>query len=406
MKTMLVALLALLAVALASLSVSSKAHGSPPSPPSGLSLGYAKFGFNLFRYLLERGKDTNIFVSPASVAFNLALLNNGAAGETQTAITKVLGVEGLSQNDINQANLSLKNALLTPDPQVTLSIANSLWLRKGIIFKPDFLKRNQEVFGAVAKVLDFADPRAKEVINAWVKEKTAGKILEIIETIQPLTYLYVINAIYFKGKWTYPFDKALTNERPFTRVDGTKKPWPMMSQSGRFRYYHGENFQAVMLPYGVNKKMEMAIFLPDPTSDLKRFCLELNESNWQQWLANFRPTRGKVVLPRFTLEYHKVLNGALEALGMGVAFDTSKADFSNLCSIPPVVSISEVRHKTFVEVNEEGTEAAAVSTTGLVGAAAPVGPEFSMIMDRPFFLAIYDGETDSLLFLGAIMDPK
>lgn len=367
-----------------------------------LSVADLKFSFKLFRQLWEN-KEHNLFVSPASVAFALAMTYNGAAAETQQAMAETLEVQGLTLEEVNRANGLLRQALIDPDPKVILNIANSLWLQQGQPLKPEFLKRNEEFYQATLQTLDFRDPGAPATINAWVAKETAGKITRIVEKVQPP--LLLINAIYFKGRWTRPFDKALTKDRPFTLLDGRSKLLPMMSQSGRYQYYHGKNFQAVSLPYGEKGRLSLKIFLPDPNSSLKEFCRELNYANWQQWLGNLRMSPGSLMLPRFKLEFEASLKGPLKALGMGLAFDRQKANFSNLCT-PPRVFIDDVLHKTFVEVNEEGTEAAAVTTVQM-RATAVVSPQqpFTMVVDRPFFVALDDRETGALLFMGAIVKP-
>jgi serine protease inhibitor len=375
--------------------------------PEELASAYGKFGFKLFGNLVGRRQDQNVFVSPASVAFALAMTYNGAAGATEQAMARTLEIQGLKLDELNRANARLRQALSQPDPQIKLNIANSLWLRQGLSFKPDFLKRNEEFYLAAVKVLSFADPQAPANINDWVKKETEGKITRIVGQLQPSTILFLINATYFKGKWAQPFDPARTKERPFTLLGGQVRQLPMMSQSGFYKYYRGKNFQAVSLPYGKNQRWSMKIFLPDQNSSLKEFLSQLNAANWQQWLAGFKGTPGSIVLPRFKLEYEASLKVPLTALGMGAPFDKAKADFSGLSPSPPTVYIDDVMHKTFLEVNEEGTEAAAATAVKVAATGRPAPrPVFTMVVDRPFFLAIDDSETGVQLFLGAVAEPK
>jgi serine protease inhibitor len=404
MRRQLAAVIVMLALVLGGAAVPPAARESLAKTQGELTLADLKFGFKLFAKL-EEIKEENLFVSPASVAFALSMTYNGAAAETQQAMAETLEVQGLSLEEINRANGHLRQALINPDPQIKLNIANSLWLNQGQPLKPEFLKRNEEFYGASVQAIDFRDPRAPAIINEWVAKETAGKITRIVDKIQPP--LLLINAIYFKGLWTRPFEKALTQERPFTLLNGRQKPLPMMSQSGKYQYYRGTNFQAVSLPYGEKGRLSLKIFLPDQNSSLKEFCRELNAANWQQWLANFKMSQGSLVLPRFKLEYEASLKEPLKALGMGVAFDRQKANFANLCP-PPGVYIDEVIHKTFVEVNEEGTEAAAVTAVEMMATAQAIPPQevFTMIVDRPFFVALDDSETGALLFMGAIVEPK
>jgi serpin B len=329
---------------------------------------------------------------------------NGADGETQQAMAKALELQGMSLQDINQANDTLKATLENADPAVQLSIANSLWAKQGIGFKPDFMQRNQQFYGAKVTELDFGKPDAPKIINNWVKENTRGKIDQIVQQIQPDDVLFLINAIYFKGKWTKEFDKSKTTERPFYLSDGTQKQHPMMSQSGRYRYYENENFQAVTLPYGT-ERLSLYVFLPRKNTTLDAFQQQLAVENWQQWMNQFQMRRGSIQLPRFKFEYDIQLNTALKSLGMEAAFDGSRANFSNMTSAS--VKIDEVKHKTFVEVNEEGTEAAAATSVRatLTSARMPEEP-FQMVVDRPFFCAIRDNQTGTVLFMGSIREPK
>jgi serine protease inhibitor len=404
MRRQLAGVIVILVLVLGGVAVPPAARESLAETQGEITLADLKFGFKLFGKL-EESKEENLFVSPASVAFALSMAYNGAAAETQQAMAETLEVQGLSLEEINRANGHLRQALTNPDPQIKLNIANSLWLNQGQPLKPEFLKRNEEFYGASLQSIDFRDPRAPATINAWVAKKTAGKITRIVDKIQPP--LLLINAIYFKGLWTQPFEKALTQERPFTLLNGRQKPLPMMSQSGKYQYYRGSNFQAVSLPYGEKGRMSLKIFLPDQNSSLKEFCRKLNAANWQQWLANFKMSSGSLVLPRFKLEYEASLKEPLKALGMGVAFDKQKANFGNLCQ-PPGVYIDDVIHKTFVEVNEEGTEAAAVTAVKMMATAQVTPPQevFTMIVDRAFFVALDDSETGALLFMGAIVEPK
>jgi len=364
------------------------------------------FGFKLFAEIAKQNTAKNIFVSPASVAIALAMTYNGAGGETKQAMVTALELQGMSLEEVNRANAALRATLENPDPKVQLNIANSLWARKGIIFNPVFMKRNEDFYGDEVTTLNFDDPAAPSTINSWVTKKSKGKINKVIENINPDAILFLINAIYFKGNWTVEFTREKTEERPFYLLDGTQEIRSMMSQLGNYRYYRGESFQAISLPYGDSKRVSMYIFLPDKASDLKELLESLNAENWKNWISQFNVMEGTIVLPRFKLEYELNLNDALKALGMEAAFDKSRANFENMCRISPGINvfIKEVKHKTFLEVDEEGTEAAA--TTSVEMGITSVREEFSMIVDRPFFCAIRDNETGTILFLGSIVEPE
>lgn len=363
-----------------------------------------KFGFKLYQEVLKQDSNKNIFVSPTSVAIALSMTYNGASGETQQVMAKALQLQGMSLQDLNQANNTLKTSLENADPAVQMSIANSLWAKQGISFKPEFLQQNQQFYGAKVTELDFAKPDSANVINSWVKENTKGKIEQIVDQLKPDDVLFLINAIYFKGNWTKPFDKSQTTQRPFTLANGSQKQQPMMSQSGKYRYYENESFQAVSLPYGKGR-MSLYVFLPSKTTNLETFQQQLQSENWQQWMNQFAMRQGSVQLPRFKFDYDIKLNNALKSLGMETAF-SPRANFSNMTSA--TVAINEVKHKTFVEVNEEGTEAAATTSVGMVltSARMPAEEPFKMVVDRPFFCAIRDNQTGTILFMGSIKDPK
>lgn len=362
-----------------------------------------KFGFKLFNEILKEESGNNVFISPSSIAIALAMTYNGASGETQQAMAKALELQGMNIGQVNQANEALKVSLENADPEVQLSIANSLWSKLGIEFQPEFLQRNKQFYGAQVKELDFASLDAPRTINNWVQENTGGKIDKIIDQITPNELLFLINAIYFKGNWSKKFDQNLTTELPFYLLDGTQKQHPLMLGSGNYKYYENETFQAISLPYGEGR-LSFYVFLPRESTTLKAFEQQLSHQNWQQWMEQFGKRNGTIKLPRFKFEYDIQLNDALRALGMEVAF-SPRADFADMTSTP--VAIDQVKHKTFVEVNEEGTEAAAVTSIGITRTSAEISPSpFQMVVDRPFFCAIRDNQTGTVLFMGSIVEPN
>jgi serine protease inhibitor len=360
-----------------------------------------RFGFKLFAEIVRKGTDKNVFISPSSIALALAMTCNGAEGETQQAMAETLELKGISLQDVNQANAVLLAALKGSDPKVELVIANSLWVQKDLAFKSGFLQRNGDFYGAQVANLDFTDPSASSAINSWVKDNTKGKIEDLVtqEELNALTVLVLVNAIYFKGIWKEQFGREETREGPFTLLDGRRKQLPMMSQMGWYEYCECQDFQAVSLPYGEGR-ISMYIFLPSVAVTLGDFQRSLNANNWRRWLSWFHKAEGTIMLPRFKVEYEVELNDALKALGMGVAFD-SGANFEGMCAGP--LWISMVRHKTYMEVNEEGTEAAAATAVLMSRSAAE---RFTMVVDRPFFCAICDNATGEVLFMGSIVEPS
>ena len=300
---------------------------------------------------------------------------------------------------VNQANAELRETLKSADPQIELAIANSIWLRNTFEeVNPDFLDRNDRFFGAEIASLDFDDPQTLDTINQWVDTNTQGKIKKILSEIKEHEVMFLINAIYFKGGWKGKFDASKTQTGVFHLLDGGEKQVPMMFHTCNYSYLWEESFRAVGLPYGEGR-MSMYIFLPDPSSDLDEFLEDLNAANWESWLSRFGEELDlRLMMPRFKLEYQVLLNDALIALGMEIAFIPLRA---NLTGIAPLLFIEKVIHKTFLEVNEEGTEAAAVTLVSPPPASSP-GP---FIVNRPFFFAIHDNWTNTILFMGIIVEP-
>ena len=372
---------------------------------SRLVTANTSFGFKLFAEVANQDAGRNVFISPASVGLALAMTYNGAVGETKQGMERALEIQGMHHDELNRAYAQLKQALESADPKVELNIANSLWARKGVSFNPDFIQRDKQFYGAEVTALDFGDPGAPATINSWVSDKTKGKINHIVDQIDAQSILFLINAIYFKGKWSIEFDKAKTKEDVFSTGSGQQKRVPMMHQTGKYNYYEGKDFQAVSLPYG-DGRASMYIFLPANGSSLDGFQKNLTAANWGNWMKQFIETEGSIAVPRFKIEYETGLNDALKALGMGIAFDANRADFSGIVQGSERAYISRVKHKTFAEVNEEGTEAAAVTSIEMRTTSARIQRTFQMVINRPFFCAIRDSKTGTVLFVGSITDPQ
>jgi serine protease inhibitor len=359
-----------------------------------------RFGLKLFQEIVKTQKDTNIFISPLSVSMALGMTLNGADGATKQAMEQTLELAGLTEQQINESYKSLIELLVGLDPKVKFQIANSIWHRDDMIFEQDFIDLNKNYFDALVSALDFNDPTAKDIINAWVEENTNGKIKEIVERINRDNVMFLINAIYFKGIWKYQFDETKTFDALFTLPDESQIPCKMMAQTGEFQYFANEKFQAIDLPYG-NELFSMVIFLPSPSFSIDSLIMEMDQNTWNQWLISFQKESGTIFLPRFKLEYKLKMNDVLIALGMGIAF-SGGADFTRMYK-PGGLFISEVNHKSFVEVNEEGTEAAAV-TSVVIDRSSASG--FVMRADRPFIFAIWEHHSGTILFVGKIVDPS
>lgn len=362
------------------------------------------FALKLFT-LTCKGKQSNVVVSPLSVSTALSMALHGAAGKTKEEMRKTLGFGQQPDDAIAKSNQTVRTKLLAVNPVSQLNIANGLFANKGIDFKKPFLGVNREYYGARVETLDFSDPASVKTINAWVEKETKNKIKDLLDAIPSGAFLYLINAVYFKGDWLEAFKQADTNPKDFNLLNGTKTKVQMMNKTGDFQYLRGSNFQAVMLPYK-DKRLSMFVFLPDEKVGFEAFTATFTPANWQKWLSGFNQREGHIGLPRFVVEYKTELKDVLSQAGMPCAFNDKCADFSAMVDAPAV--ISRVLHKTYMEVNEKGTEAAAATAVEMTFTAAPANPQppFNMVCDRPFVVAIHDSETSSILFIGTIVSPK
>ena len=379
------------------------ANQTTPTHISQLASASNRFGFNLFAQINNELSQENIVISPSSIAIALAMTGNGTEGKTREELTTALKLQELDYRAINRSYQKLIETLKTADPDVKLAIANSLWVNREITLKDRFVDRAKEFYQARVSSLDFANFKTKSTIDSWVAKNTANKITEVVDSVSSQDALYLINAIYFKGIWTNKFDANATIEKPFY-TNGNSQPQPMMSQTGDYRYYQSNGFQAVRLPYGEKEELGMYIFLPSEASSLAEFNQQLNIDNWQEWIGQMRSQKGNITIPRFELEYETDLVKSLSQLGINQIFNSSQADFSAMTDTP--VAIDRVKHKTFIEVNEEGTEAAAVTSIGIrITSAQPQDPPFAMNVNRPFFFAIRDDITETILFMGNVVEP-
>ncbi len=352
---------------------------------------YNQFGFDLLRTLpLEE----NVLISPISIALALAMAQNGADGDTAREMAEALRVTGIALEELNQSNADLQAKL--QDADVTLQIANSLWLSRGVRFRQQFIDDNRAFYDAEVSEVDFAQLTTADTINAWVKEKTNDLIEKIISRTDPSTLACLVNAIYFHGEWQQPFDPELTQAGVFHTPDGELQA-QFMQRSGLFDYLEGKDLQAIRLPYGEGR-MAMYVFLPQ---DLDQFCRQLTAVQWQRLLKGFEQAPGKLALPKFKFGYEQELKDELQVLGMRKAF-SGDADFSRMTD--EAMWISKVLHKAVIEVDETGTEAAAVTAVIACG-GLPEAP-FTMTVDRPFLFVIHDRETDAILFIGTVQDPS
>lgn len=376
---------------------------SPARAPSTLEKQMVEssnsFGFELFRNIAAAEPDSSLFISPLSVSAALGMAYNGAASSTAEAMKQVLGYDGMTTDEINQAYKSLFGLLTSLDTRVQFNIANSAWYRQGFTLNESFVDALQTWFDAEIRGLDFNDPASVGIVNDWVSEKTSGKIEEIIDEMNPLTVLLLINALYFKADWTTRFDADDTFEGEFNLPDGSRKSCAMMQVRAKFPYFENDLFQSVSLPYG-NGQFTMTVFLPKSGKTVADILPEFTSENWAVWMNSYLSQETAVRFPKFSMEYGIELKDILSDMGMGIAF-SGAADFSNITALYDLL-ISKVKHKTFIQVDETGTEAAAVTVVEFELTSA--GPAIDL--NRPFIFVIHDHHTDTLLFMGIQTDPS
>lgn len=371
---------------------------------SNLANASNRFGFEMLAQLQAQQPTDNILISPSSMAIALAMLRRGSSGNTLAELNHTLGLENLDATTIDFSYQKLLNTLKTADPDLQLAISNSLWVNQDLALKEPFVKPVQEFYQGEVSQLDFADSQAKDTINQWVAQNTGDRITEIIDAVSPQDAFYLLNAIYFKGIWTTKFDPAQTTEAEFSLQSGKSKNLPMMNQSGEYRYYENQQLQAIRLPYGQQAEVGMYILLPRETSSLGELQPQLTAENWQELLSQMRSRQGNIALPRFQLAFETDLKQSLAALGLQQIFDPNQADFSAITDAS--VAVNQIKHKTWLEVNEEGAEAAGVTSIGIrITSFEPENVPFQMRVNRPFFLVIRDDITETILFMGNVVDP-
>ena len=402
----------LLGSLLAACSSEDPENGKLPEPTpivvrSGLEGKIAQdnaFAFDLLRTAESFADGDNIVLSPLSISMALGMTVNGTVGDTRDEMLEALRSSGYTLDDLNEYAKTLREGLLATDPSTELGIANSIWYRKGLPVKSDFINVNWLNYAAEVAESDFADPKTVNVINNWVSGHTNKRIPTVIDQISPEMVIYLINAVYFKGIWASKFDKAKTTQKLFTAADGAVSQVPTMIQTETFGYHADETAAYLEMLYG-NGAFGMVVMLPNEGKTTDDLLKNLDSESWNTVIEAMRPCEAEVHLPRFKFEqsfnlHEKILPG----MGMNLAFNPQKADFSNMAVIDGQnIFISMVLHKTFIEVNEEGTEAAAVTVVG--GEATSAGPDpqpVSFIVDRPFAFAIREQSTGAILFIGKV----
>jgi len=361
------------------------------------------FGLELFQEVMQDAEaDENIMISPLSVALALGMTYNGSASTTRKAMEATLKLQGLTEEEINDGYKSIIDQLLDLDPRVLMEIANAIWYKEGFEVQDEFINTNKEHFYAEIRSLDFSRPDAVDIINQWVSEHTHELIEEIIDAIPPETVMYLINAIYFKGTWTYEFDPEETKLESFYPETGASFKSPAMHQETKLNYYQNNLFKLVELPYG-DRKFSMLVFLPSGDNTCSDILAEMDNEHWNNWTNDFNETNVHLQLPKFKFGTLKLLNDPLSRMGMEIAFSDA-ADFTRINPAGNLF-ISRVLHKTFIDVNEEGSEAAAVTAVEISLTSAGGSGLTHFIAEKPFLFLIRENSTGSILFMGRLSQP-
>ncbi|PIQ23523.1 hypothetical protein COW36_08935 [bacterium (Candidatus Blackallbacteria) CG17_big_fil_post_rev_8_21_14_2_50_48_46] len=385
-----------------------------------------KFAASLF-HELSQDKQENLFISPASVSLAFLMVWNGAAGETQTEMQKSLQIEGMDPEQVNRWGHLLMRKMLKPAEDIQLEVANAIWANDRFTLLPEYIEKNQNNFLTKITNEHFINGLTQSKINEWAKQRTHGKIPTVLNPIddpqtakfwEESTFAILLNALYFKANWTHRFESFETQSRNFTLDNGSQKTVPMMKQFDYYKYLPPNSaqfknkFQAIQIPYGKQSTLGMYIFLPEYGASLASIQSNIleNISN-PTFFKAFYDEGGELLLPKFKFKSHQDLVKPLKNLGMKLAFDQNLADFTKMAqtkSPDQHFYISDAFQKSNIEVNEEGTEASAVTVinfTSDIGSSGPVR-QLSMVCNHPFMYLIRDNETGQILFMGNVYDPS
>lgn len=408
MKTTFIALIAIIALSLSIMSCKKDKTETADIKPVQLTQKQKQlldksnnFGFEFFKTAIhENSSSKNMMISPLSVSMALGMTRNGAATTTLEAMNSTLGFNGMVDAGINDSYKYILETFTNLDPKVKLSIANSIWYRDTFTVEDTFVATNKNYFNAAVTPLDFNNPTAVDIINNWVSENTNALIPKIIDEISGDNIMFLINAVYFKGQWKYQFDEKNSALKPFYLSDGSQIEAQSMVQHADVPYFENSTLKAIELPYNQGNYV-MTVVVPKETKTLSDVADSLSQS--ATW--NFTTTNLQVQLPKFKFEYSEPqMLKILTDMGMGVAFSPELADFTRINSGGNLY-ISDIKHKTFIETNEEGTEAAAVTSTGMSTTSINPNDPLFFTVDKPFIFYISEKSTGSILFIGSVLNP-
>lgn len=366
----------------------------------------SRFGFQLLARLIEgEPRKQNFVLSPVSVELALMMTYAGAEGATATAIADAAGWHGVTRECILKSEAALRNALEEPGQDVVLRIANAIWVDDRIELKSQFGQEIKNVFSGEIFSRPFQDPGIVRDINGWVNQQTAGKISELVAR-PPSPPLLLADAVYFKAPWRSRFEPHASTSQAFYLEDKTRVDTVMMHQTAFFPYLKSDTFEAVRFPYA-GDRFGLVLLLPAGGLSTRNLVEWLSERSWPELQSGFQPTQCDVAVPKFKITYDTALDQPLKDLGMGQAFDARTADFRRmLASATPPLYIGSVVHKTYLRVDEAGSEAAAATSVGMRASVFPMRRAIKIVFDRPFVLAITDQSTQAILFSGVLGNPE
>ncbi|MBN2280016.1 MAG: serpin family protein [Candidatus Marinimicrobia bacterium] len=361
------------------------------------------FSLQLFQIINAEDSGENVFISPISVSFALGMTMNGADGVTFEEMKNVLGFSGSDLDEINAAYAALIKELYSVSNGVEFNLANSIWFRNEFSLQEEFKQLNQDYFDAKVEALDFSDAEGTlHTINSWVEEQTENRIKDLLKSLDPNACMFLINAIYFKAAWKYRFDEQYTTESSFIPESGMSFNCNMMNIKSKFQFLQGTDYDAVELPYA-NENYAMLVLMPK-TETIDNFIQIINPDIMKDIQNSFIADSVNISLPKMEIEYEKELNDLLKEMGIQEAFDPNRADFSKMFNeMNDGIWIEKVKQKSFLKVNEEGTEAAAATVVQMNYES--VSDEKFICFNRPFLFFILEKQSESILFCGKIVNP-
>jgi serpin B len=359
-----------------------------------------KVAFKFLSETLKTNNKENVIISPLSLSTILALTQNGAVRNTKEEMLKALELQGLDDSTINESYRNII-AHFNSLKGIETKIGDSIWIRKNADVKKELISVGKNYYEAEINEVDFTKKNTVDAVNKWVSGRTAGKINKMMDSFEDDTYMTLINTVYFKGKWNNPFTERSTSKQKFTSSDGSIKDVDMMKETMGIDYMKNTNFQAVRIPYE-DQNFGMYVFLPSKDSSVDKLTNEMTMENWNKWINEFKKTQVQVSLPKFKIEFEEELNSMLKGFGMKDAFDGT-ANFSNITDKTNLY-IDLVKQKSYIDVNEAGTEAASATAVVMKAVSAPLDPT-QFTVDRPFIYAIADKKTGLIIFMGKVEKP-